>query len=238
MTERARKRLPFWASVALNLLCAVAAVALIQGFVAKIYRVPSGSMQPTLQETTGGGDRVLANRLAYLGRGPQFPDIIVFVKPEFWQEGQVIGSGGGTAALARTFGDVTGIGPSNEQFMVKRVIAVGGQTVSCCGTDGKVRVDGTALQEPYVSRDFAFDANTQNCGTSTASPRCFPEYKVPHGQLVVLGDNRSNSSDTAAWCRMQPADTATACMRTVAESAVIGKVCAIVWPLDRIGRVE
>jgi signal peptidase I len=238
VTERARTKLPFWASTALNLVCAVVALALIQGFIVKIYRVPSGSMQETLQGAAGGGDRILANRMAYLGGAPKSHDVVVFVKPQSWQEEHAVPSGSGFPVWVRGFGDITGLGPSNEQFMVKRVIAVGGQTVSCCGTDGKILVDGTPLEEPYVSQDFAFDAGTQDCGTSTASPRCFPQFRVPDGQLVVLGDNRSNSSDSVALCRMQPAGTPADCMRTVPESSVIGKVSGIVWPLDRIGAVE
>ncbi|MET3707863.1 signal peptidase I [Arthrobacter sp. UYEF6] len=238
MTKPARRKLPFWASVGLNLLVSLAVVAVLQGLVAKIYRVPSGSMEQTLQGSQSGGDRILANRLAYLGEGPRPQDVAVFAKPPSWQGESPASAVGGLSAWIRTFGDITGIGPSNEQYMVKRVIAVGDQTISCCGTDGKVRVDGSPLEEPYIYRDFAFEDGSLDCSTAMPSARCFAEFTVPKGQLVVMGDHRSNSSDSVGLCRMQPASAAAGCLRTVDVTAVIGKVNGIIWPLDRISSVE
>ncbi|HSL37541.1 MAG TPA: S26 family signal peptidase, partial [Arthrobacter sp.] len=63
------KKLPLWASVAWNMLIALVAVSLVQGFLVKAYRIPSGSMEPTLQGSSDGGDRILVNRLAYAGSG-------------------------------------------------------------------------------------------------------------------------------------------------------------------------
>lgn len=220
------------------MLAAVVMVALVQGLVAKIYRVPSGSMEQTLQGATAGGDRIIVNRLAYRVGSPQPQDVIVFSRPQSWHGESPAAAGGGLAAWVRAFGDVTGIGQSNEQYMVKRVIAMGGQTVSCCGEDGNVLVDGHALNEPYVYEDYAFERTALDCGTQSPSSRCFPEFTVPEGHVVVMGDHRSNSSDSVTLCRMQPTRAATGCMRTVLETAIIGKVGNIIWPLDRIGSVR
>ena len=57
MNIGAVKKLPLWASVVLNMLIALVAVALVQGFLVKAYRIPSGSMEPTLQGSAGDGDR-------------------------------------------------------------------------------------------------------------------------------------------------------------------------------------
>ncbi|MET4134202.1 signal peptidase I [Pseudarthrobacter sp. PvP090] len=236
MKTRAGKKLPLWASVVLNMLIALVAVSLVQGFLVKAYRIPSGSMEPTLQGSAAGGDRILVNRVAYAGSEPHPGDIVVFTRPDSWQSESAMPRSGGVAGLARSFGDVTGIGPSNEQFLVKRVVATGGQTISCCGDDGKLRVDGLPLDEPYVFEDLPFVPGTLNCQTSPRSLRCVPSFTVPEGELVVLGDHRSNSVDSAIACRTPAAEPAD-CIRTIPAPAVVGQVAGRFWPLNRAGGV-
>ena len=237
MNIGAGKKLPLWASVARNMLIALVAVSLVQGFLVKAYRIPSGSMEPTLQGSADGGDRILVNRLAYLGSGPRTGDIVVFTRPDSWQsENAVPRSSGRVAGLARSFGDVTGIGPSNEQFLVKRVVATGGQTISCCGDDGKLRIDDQPLEEPYLFEDLPFEAGSLDCQSSPRSLRCVPPFTVPGGELVVLGDHRSNSVDSAIVCRT-PVDVTGDCVRAIPSSAVVGQVAGRFWPLSRAGGV-
>lgn len=73
------------------------------------------------------------------------------------------------------------------QPIVKRVIAVGGQTVRIDYESSKVYVDGTALDEPYINEKLMFRPG----GKLTIE-----ELTVPEGSVFVLGDNRNNSSDS------------------------------------------
>lgn len=222
--------------MALNMLIALVAVALVQGFIVKAYRIPSGSMEPTLQGSADGGDRILVNRLAYAGSQPRSGDIVVFTRPDSWQAESAVPRSGGIAGLARSFGDLTGIGASNEQFLVKRVVAAGGQTISCCGDDGKLRIDGRPLDEPYVFEDLPFEPGSLDCHTSPRSLRCVPPFTVPEGELVVLGDHRSNSVDSAVACRTLTG-VAADCIKTIKSSSVVGQVAGRIWPLNRAGEV-
>jgi signal peptidase I len=96
--------------------------------------------------------------------------------------------------------------------VVKRVVAVGGDTVACC-TDGKLTVNGKKIDEPYLAKD------------SLAEIQSFPTVTVPKGRLFLLGDERSGSLDSTAHL----ADAASG---TVARSAVSARVDAVVWPMD------
>ncbi len=86
---------------------------------------------------------------------------------------------------------------------IKRVIGLPGDTVRV--DDGVVRVNGQAITEPYIAE--------------------FPGYtgtwKVPEGELFVLGDNRNHSSDSHDWGFVQ-------------QEWVVGKAIIVYWPLDRI----
>ncbi|MDO9062942.1 MAG: signal peptidase I [Microbacterium sp.] len=171
-----------------QLLLALLALALLQGFVVKLYAVPSGSMEPTLHGGAGlNGDRILANRLAYAGAGPGRGDIVLFTAPHGWSP-PVERSWLRTAA--GWVGDATGIGPSNMNTLVKRVIAVGGDTLSCCSADGRVLLNGSPIHERYVVSDLPFEPGVLDCASTPASLRCLPEIAVPERSLLVMGDNR------------------------------------------------
>lgn len=233
MSPRFRRRLPAWAAFALNLLAAFVVAGLIQSFVLKLYRVPSGSMEPTLQGSANDGDRILVNRLAYLGGSPQAGDVVVFTRPAMWRPGATDDDGGPGSAV-RAFGDLTGIGQGSELYLVKRVAARGGQTIACCDGQGRMQRNGVAIDEPYVTKDLPFEPGRLDCATAIRSSRCFGPFTVPDGELVVLGDHRSASADSVIACRAA-APVAEQCLRTVPVGAVVGRVEARIWPLGRIG---
>ncbi|MFJ1868456.1 signal peptidase I [Streptomyces sp. NPDC088097] len=101
--------------------------------------------------------------------------------------------------------------------MVKRVVAIGGDTVSCCGQGGRLTVNGKELDEPYLDR-----AGVEAVGTGTTF-----EVKVPEGNLFLMGDRRGASLDSRA--HLQDAGQG-----TVPRSAVEGRVDALAWPSMRM----
>ncbi|WP_213453492.1 signal peptidase I [Rhizomonospora bruguierae] len=80
-----------------------------------------------------------------------------------------------------------------EVTYLKRVIAIGGETVACCDEAGRVTVNGKPLDEPYVADDSPLDEppNPEHCG-----PRRFGPVAVAKGTVFVMGDNRANSNDS------------------------------------------
>ncbi len=221
----------------LNLAAAVVVIALVQTFFVKMYVVPSGSMQDTLAV----GDRILVNRTAYAGGVPPRGDVVVFSATEAWNEGGT-SKGGPVKELARYFGDVTGIGPSHEKFLVKRVIGVPGDLVECCTAEGAVAVNGNALDEPYIKNNLPFTAGAAECSGTPRSVRCFGPVTVPDGQLLVLGDNRGNSNDSVYACRGgsggEAGEQDGSCLKFVPLENVIGHTFATVLPLSRLGTVK
>jgi signal peptidase I len=107
---------------AVTLTVAIAAVLIFQAEVAKPYRIPTESMEPTLRVS----DRVIANRVVYRLHEPERGDIVVFDAP---------------AA-------VEGACAAGDGAFVKRIVGLPGEAVSM--RDGRVFVDGAALHEPYL----------------------------------------------------------------------------------------
>jgi signal peptidase I len=237
VTKRPRKRHSLWATVALNTFVALLTVSLVQAFLVKLYRIPSGSMEETLQSNDAGGDRILVNRLSYLGGvSPEPGDIVVFNRPANWTAEAQKAAPGGPAFVMRAFGDITGIGPSNDDYLVKRVVARGGQTIACCDAQGHLELNGQGIDEPHVFQDPPFEAGSLDCTTTPRSTRCFGPFSVEEGQLVLLGDHRSMSADSAIACRNGAHESS--CMRTVSVNSVVGHVFARIWPFNRIGFIE
>ncbi|MFJ8662766.1 signal peptidase I [Streptomyces sp. NPDC093795] len=100
--------------------------------------------------------------------------------------------------------------------MVKRVAAVGGDTVACCDRDGRLTVDGTPVHEPYLRPGPG--------GRTVASGQEF-SVTVPAGNLFLLGDDRHTSLDSRT--HMEEAGQG-----SVPRSTVVARVDAVVWPAE------
>ncbi|MET8271202.1 signal peptidase I [Streptomyces sp. NPDC005096] len=181
---------------------------LIKTFLAQAFSIPSDSMQNTLQP----GDRVLVDKLTpWFGAQPGRGEVVVFHDPGNWLPSE-------PASPANPVQEVLsfiGLMPSaDEKDLIKRVIGVGGDTVECKGT-GPVKVNGRALDEPYV-----FPGNTP-CSSDA-------EFKitVPKGHIWVMGDHRQASADSR-YHRGKPGGGA------VPVDDVVGRAFTVVWPVDR-----
>jgi signal peptidase I len=205
-------------------LLTLAAVALlltflIQHFLGRVYLIPSGSMEKTLHGCPGcDNDRVLVDKLTYAFTDPQPGDVIVFQGPDTWTDSEYQGSPSGNIVTGtlQQIGALVGLAPPDESDYVKRVIAVGGQTVQCCDKKGRVLVDGKPLDEPYIYWQNGKPDSEQK----------FDPVTVPKGTLWVMGDNRNNSEDS----RKQGGG---GLRGVVPVDNVIGKARSIVLPTSR-----
>lgn len=118
---------------------------------------------------------------------------------------------GDIVVLTKEFASVT-------QPIVKRVIAVGGQTVKVDQEAGKVYVNGVPLDESYLG-EAMYD---------TGDPfKTNLEVTVPEGSIYVMGDNRNHSSDSRDFR-----------LGTVDERYVLGHALFILLPIGDFGGIE
>jgi signal peptidase I len=187
--RRPPRKQPLWRELVVLAGVAVLLTFFIQHFVGRVYSIPSGSMEKTLHGCTGcTGDRVFVDKLIYEFRDPSPGDVIVFQGPNTWTEhdAKVQKPDNPLVKGLQYVGSLIGIAPPDERDFVKRVIAVGGQTVECCDDKHRVIVNGKPLDEPYIHWEFGAPDERQR----------FDRVTVPEGTLWVMGDNRSNSSDS------------------------------------------
>ena len=190
---------------------------LIQTFLAKVYVIPSGSMETTLHGCTGcNNDRVLVDKVTYRFSDPQPGDVVVFRGPDSWNsEVQFEPPANALVQGLQQLGGLIGLAPPDEKDFVKRVIAVGGQTIQCCDSRNRVLVDDHPLDEPYIYYlPDAGPARTPGFGPVT----------IPPGQLWMMGDSRNNSADSRV-----PGHG------PIPVANVIGKARLIVLPFPRFG---
>lgn len=215
-----KKKGSFWKELPILIGTALVLTFLIQTFLARVYVIPSQSMELTLHGCTGcTNDRVLVDKLRYRFGDPQPGDVVVFKGPDSWGQNPEFYADQPSNAFARGlrhFGSLVGMANPDERDFVKRVIATGGQTVQCCDDSKRVLVDGKPLDEPYLYFEDGRGGSQNE----------FSVVKVPEGHLWVMGDNRNNSSDSRAHV-----DDSTS--GTIPIDNVIGKARLIVLPPSR-----
>jgi signal peptidase I len=208
-TDGAPKRArPLSHELPVLLAVAVVLALLLKAFVVQAFYIPSGSMEQTLLIK----DRVLVNKLVYRFRDVHRGEIVVFngSGTGFTQsESEIPPPTNAAGRVARSVQRALGVGAPGERDFVKRVIGVGGDTVACCDAAGRVTVNGVALNEPYV-----FENNPLDGG------RTFAPFKVPPGDLWVMGDHRGDSGDSRI-------------NGPIPQDRVIGRAFVRVWPVNR-----
>lgn len=132
---------------------------------------------PSMQPTLQNQEYILVNKAVYFLHPPQRGDVIVFAYP----------------------------GDTRIDY-VKRIIGVPGDTVQVLG-NGQVVIDGTQLQEPYVS-----------CVCNNYGPETI---RVPAGMYFVMGDHRDDSQDSRAF-------------GPISRDLIVGKASLIYWPFGQI----
>ena len=176
-----RRRRRALAETAITILVAVLLADLVRAFAFQTFWIPTSSMVPTL----GVYDRILVQKAFFTWHDVREGDIVVFSHPP-----------------------LDHCGGSQEGDLVKRVIALPGQTIYSSGN--RIYINGRLLAEPYLPHDDPL-------GPSIASSR--HPFRVPSGEFYMLGDNRADSCDSRYW-------------GPITGSSIIGKVVLTFWHDD------
>jgi signal peptidase I len=132
----------------------------------------------SMMPTLRPGDRVVVDKLAYRFGEPRRGDLVVFHAPR-----------------------------GGDELLLKRVVAVGGQSVGV--EDGVLHVDGRAVREPFVNRRLVDSVY-------------FGPVRVPRDAVFVMGDRREDSVDSRSF-------------GAVPRALIVGRVDLRIWPPGRLG---
>ncbi|MGB0098847.1 MAG: signal peptidase I [Nocardioides sp.] len=216
-----KKHLPVWQETLLLLGIALVLAVVIKALFVQAFYIPSQSMEPGLVKN----DRILVQKVSYwFGGGPERGDVVVFKDPGGWlSTSDSIGPTNGVASLLSK----VGLYPSGGH-LVKRVIGVEGDVITCCDKSGRILVNGQPLNEKQYARPGGagcFGPMVTSCNSD------WEVGPIPAGQVFVMGDNRNNSADSSVHlCTTDETD----CTKNpyVDVDDVVGKVMVVVWPSD------
>jgi signal peptidase I len=173
-----RRRWRVLGETAVIVAAALLLAGLVRTFAFQVFWIPSTSMVPALDKD----DRIVVQKLFFSPGDVREGDIVVFSHPPLDE-----------------------CGGSQEDDLVKRVIALPGQTIYSQGNT--IYINGEPLAEPYLP---GYDP----LGRPIASKQ--HPYKVPTGDFYVMGDNREISCDSRYW-------------GPITGASIVGKVIAVLW---------
>jgi signal peptidase I len=196
------------------LLLALVIAVVIKTLLVQAFFIPSASMFPTLHV----GDRILIEKVSYRFRSPEPGDVVVFRRVAF----------GGKPKDLPWYDDVKNYGreliglptSGNEEDYIKRVVAVGGDTIRYRGSPRRLVVNHEVVDEPYIRGGVDPDSGAITSDTckrmklDVAGRGC----RVPAGKVFVMGDNRRNSADSRS-------------IGPVSDNKILGRAFVVLWPL-------
>jgi signal peptidase I len=176
-------------------LVSVVVVAILVAVLLRTFVVATYSIPSgSMEPTLQIGDRIVVNKLSYDLHGVDRGNIVVFTTPP----------------------NEDCAGPPVAD-LVKRVIGLPGEIISL--QDGNVYIDGRLLPEPFLPANLRSDTYPGPSGNAYALHHA---YRIPEGDVYVMGDNRPESCDSRYW-------------GPIRESTIVGKVDLRIWPLSRLG---
>lgn len=190
----------------------VLVIALVLSFVVKTFLfrpffIPSSSMEQTLLV----GDRIFANQIGPNFTGYQRGDIVVFKDTQGW----LVPEAKPAQSVVESAMVFIGVAPDpSNDYLIKRIIGVPGDRVSCCDAQGRISINGKVVDESYA------------VPTQPGAEVPF-DVVVPAGDFWVMGDNRPDSADSR-FHRDAPLKG------FIASKDVVGTASVIAWPLNRI----
>ncbi len=213
----ARSLLRLLGDLLVILLVAFTVSFLLKTFLVRSFYIPSGSMEHTLEVN----DQILVNQLVPGMVGLQRGDVVVFEDPGGWLSlpaSARTAAPSGLGALMQTLGLAA---DTSTDYVVKRVIGVGGDRVACCDSSGRVTVNGVPLDEPYIVIPE---------GETAASDLEF-DVIVPEGSVWVMGDNRYASIDSR-YHQDEPG------RGFVSVDEIVGRAFVVHWPLSQFAWLD
>ena len=214
--KKKRSWLRHLAELPVLILIAFVIAIVIKTFLVQAFFIPSGSMIPTLHV----GDRVLVEKVSYRFGGPRRGQVVVFEKDVFGETPDLPWYDDARNFVRELLGLPTGI----EEDYIKRVVAIGGDTIRYYGEPRRLYVNATEVPQDYVNRGQDRSSPTitaQDCKRLQMQAEgggCV----VPAGKVFVMGDNRGNSEDSRI---LGPID----------EDKIVGHAFVIIWPPKDFG---
>jgi signal peptidase I len=203
----------FLRDVLIILLAAIVISFLIKTFLIRSFYIPSPSMEDTLDVN----DRIIVNELQPKVFPLQRGDVVVFKDPGGWLPPTPPADTNPVASFFDWALSIVGLtAPDSNDHLIKRVIGLPGDHVTCCNAFGQISVNGSPLDEPYVKLPT---------GITAVSKDSF-DVTVPKNSLWVMGDNRYDSADSR-YNRDKPGKG------FVPMDDVVGRAILITWPVDR-----
>jgi signal peptidase I len=231
----AEAKQPWWVEYSISFFPVILIVFALRSFLVEPFKIPSGSMIPTLLI----GDFILVNKYAYGVRLPvlnlkvadvDLPkrgDVMVFrfpADPSLDYIKRVVGLPGDRIEYRdkrlTINGKLVPVRPSEQDFLLRdKAQYLRLYLENFDGAEHTITIEKDAAAAPFASPEFERNRHFRNCEYSTYSIKC----SVPPGHYFMMGDNRDNSSDSRVW-------------GFVPEENIVGKAFFIWLNLGELGR--